>query len=166
MAGLAIAINTHMFRCSVQSWILGRSLSPFEGGYLEYSAAFMVPSLGIPLIKLARIKVAGQAQVTNVRWNPVDFGLCGLAVALLLGCLYSPDIDLAVGIVFKFVTLGTVYYVFARNWMEYQNDPIGQAEIFMKWTWFLALLAGFTAVVLPRSLRFGRGTVEVDNGKR
>gem|GEM_PF-5140208 len=149
MAGLAIAINTHVFRSAAHAWILGRPLVLGESGFEIYSAAFLVPALGIPLIKLAWKMATGVRTITTVRWNAMDAGLIGLSLAVLLGCLYAPDADVANGIVIKFLGLGVIYYVFARGWMRYQTLPEVQADIFMKWTWYLALLAGFVAIIFP-----------------
>jgi O-antigen ligase len=145
MAGIAIALNTHVFRAPLQVWITGRLENT---GFEFYSALFLVPALGIPLIRLfARAMVSKPVRGSMNPWNLQDTGILGLTTVLLLGTVYAPDIERALIITGEFIALCLPYYFLGRYFLLYETQPVTQAHTFMKWTWMLAILAGLVSLL-------------------
>jgi len=150
MAGLVLALNTNVLRSPLQAHLLEHfPWLPKEE--IFYSAAFLIPSLGVLLVQLfyhyARSHRKGQ---TLPGFRALDLAVMGFALVLLYGCIYAPNGPLARRITITYLFLVLPFYLIGRDWLRHREDAEEQARSYMNWTLMVALSAGLIAFMENR----------------
>jgi len=154
MAGLVLALNTNVLRSPLQAHLLEHfPWLPQEEFF--YSAAFLVPSLGVLLVQLfldyARSRPKG---LTLPSFCALDLAVTGFALVLLFGCIYAPNWPLARRTAVTYLLLVLPFYLIGRDWLPRREDYEEQARSYMNWTVVVALSAGLIALMDNRHSLF------------
>jgi len=156
LGGLALALNTTLFRTPLQEVVLAY-LPGAPVTYTAYSAVFFVPTA---LALLGRMVHRHLAWPGVQRRRPPLIGMpdvwpVALLFLLAYGITYSPDRSLGFAITAKYASMVLLFYFLGRSWVWLASNPKKDIESFVKWTIAFALIAGLTALLSPRPVPFG-----------
>ncbi len=142
MAGLALSINAHLFRVPFQEQVTSIFPQAPRQDFL-YSIVILVAPLATISLKLlpdivTHIRTAGRH---FFRLQLVDYGVIGLGIALSIGVLYGPNLNIAISTLTKYLILTFPLFALARVWFSIKDHPEEDALSFALWTIALALAA-------------------------